>query len=168
MKKLLLPVLIIISLTLVLFSGCQASIDKAEEYYNGLKDYVEDAKDVVEDFGKKAGDAIDGIGDFFTGDEKASGDDTAGTEAGYTFRTQEQFDQHYQKHGSEFGSITQAAYLALANEVISDPDSLRKQEADGDSLFYDEDDNEFAVLSSDGYIRTLFRPDDGIEYWNRQ
>ena len=58
--------------------------------------------------------------------------------------------------------------LALANEVISDPDSLRKQEADGDSLFYDEDDNEFAVLSSDGYIRTLFRPDDGIEYWNRQ
>lgn len=28
--------------------------------------------------------------------------------------------------------------------------------------------NEFAVGSSEGTVRTLFRPKDGIHYWNKQ
>ena len=33
---------------------------------------------------------------------------------------------------------------------------------------YLEASNELVILSTDGYIRTYFRPEDGIEYFNRQ
>ena len=88
----------------------------------------------------------------------------------YTFRTEKLFDEHYKKHGSEFGDVTKEQYLELANKLInSRSDSvLRKTSDDGDSLFYDKDRNYFLVLSGDGYIRTLFRPDSGIRYWEKQ
>lgn len=87
---------------------------------------------------------------------------------GYSFRTQKLFDDHYKKHGDEFGSITKEEYLSGANALIANKNALQKTEDDGDKLFYLENSNEFAVLSSDGYIRTYFRPDSGIDYWNRQ
>lgn len=86
----------------------------------------------------------------------------------YTFRNQDLFDQHYNKHGYEFGDVSQAEYLKLANDLFASQDALRKTEADGDLLFYDSESNTFGVLSQDGYIRTCFKPDDGIDYWNRQ
>ena len=86
----------------------------------------------------------------------------------YIFRTQDLYDQHYNKHGQEFGDITKEEYILLANELFTSEDALRKTEADGDLLFYDVESNTFGVLSEDGYIRTCFKPDDGIEYWNRQ
>ena len=86
----------------------------------------------------------------------------------YIFRTQDLYDQHYNKHGQEFGDITKEEYIILANELFMSEDALRKTEADGDLLFYDVESNTFGVLSEDGYIRTCFKPDDGIEYWNRQ
>ena len=45
---------------------------------------------------------------------------------------------------------------------------LTKREEDGDYLFFNTETGEFLVLSEDGYIRTFFIPDDGIDYWNRQ
>ena len=30
------------------------------------------------------------------------------------FRSRQQFEEHYQKHGSEFGTVTKAQYLELA------------------------------------------------------
>lgn len=86
----------------------------------------------------------------------------------YTFRNADYYEQHYQKHGAEFGSITKEEYLRLANELINNPDALTKYEEDGDLCYYDEAKNEFLVLSGDGYIRTFFRPDSGIDYFNRQ
>ena len=35
-------------------------------------------------------------------------------------------------------------------------------------IFYDEDKNEIVFVSSDGYIRTYFKPSEGINYYNRQ
>ena len=90
------------------------------------------------------------------------------TSGKYSFRTEQLFDEHYAKHGKEFGNITQDEYLARANALIKNKNALQKTEDDGDKLFYLESSNEFAVLSSDGYIRTYFRPDSGIDYWNRQ
>lgn len=86
----------------------------------------------------------------------------------YSFRSKKLFDEHYKKHGAEFGDITQEEYLAGANALITNKNALQKTEEDGDKLFYIESSNEFGVLSSDGYIRTYFRPDSGIDYWNRQ
>ncbi len=86
----------------------------------------------------------------------------------YSFRSQELYNQHYEKHGNEFGEISQEEYLLLANKLFVSSKALKKTESDGDYLFYDTDTNTFGVLSKDGFIRTCFKPDDGIDYWNRQ
>ena len=72
--------------------------------------------------------------------------------------------------GAEFGDITKQEYLDKANALIDDTSDnvLTKREEDGDYLFFNTETGEFLVLSEDGYIRTFFIPDDGIDYWNRQ
>ena len=87
----------------------------------------------------------------------------------YEFRKQQYLDEHFEKHGSEFDYETAEEYLAGANRVINDPNSLYKTEAeDGDHIYYLESTNEFVVVSTDGYIRTYFRPSAGIDYYYRQ
>lgn len=87
----------------------------------------------------------------------------------YTFRSEEQFISHYEKHGIEMGFASAEEYLEAANKVISSPDALYKLEAeDNDHVYYLEESNEFVVLSQDGYIRTYFNPSAGIDYFNRQ
>lgn len=87
----------------------------------------------------------------------------------YEFRKQQYLDEHFAKHGSEFDYENADEYLAGANRVINDPNSLYKTEAeDGDHIYYLESTNEFVVVSTDGYIRTYFRPSAGIDYFNRQ
>lgn len=91
----------------------------------------------------------------------------------YHFRTQKQLEQHFDKHGSEFGDefgySTAADYEAGASSVINDPSALYKTEAeDGDGVYYIEETNEFVILSTDGYIRTYFRPSAGKKYFDRQ
>lgn len=89
----------------------------------------------------------------------------------YYFRSDELFDSHYEKHGAEFGDITQEEYLDLANELINaagDNILHKTEKEDGDFLYYDTETNEFLVLSTDGYIRTFFKPNAGLDYWERQ
>ena len=89
----------------------------------------------------------------------------------YYFRSEKLFDSHYEKHGAEFGDITQEEYLDLANELINaEGDYIlhKTEKEDGDFLYYDTETNEFLVLSTDGYIRTFFKPSAGIDYWERQ
>ena len=65
--------------------------------------------------------------------------------------------------------MTKEEYLAGANKVISSEDALHKTEAeDGDDVYYLEKSNELVIVSVDGYIRTYFKPSDGIDYYNRQ
>lgn len=91
----------------------------------------------------------------------------------YSFRTKNQLEQHFEKHGSEFDGDfdyeTAEEYEDGANDVINNPDALYKTEKeDGDGVYYLESTNEFVILSTDGYIRTYFRPSAGIDYFNRQ
>ena len=76
----------------------------------------------------------------------------------YYFRSEKLFNSHYEKHGAEFGDITQEEYLELANELINaEGDNIlhKTEKEDGDYLYYDTETNEFLVLSTDGYIRTF-------------
>ena len=85
------------------------------------------------------------------------------------FRNETMWEDHFEKHGSEFGYKTKEEYLKGANEVINSSTSKHKIEAeDGDEIYYDEDKNEIVFVSTDGYIRTYFKPNDGINYYNRQ
>lgn len=91
------------------------------------------------------------------------------TVTAYTFRSKDQLEDHYQKHGVEMGFGSAEEYQQAANRVISDPDTLHKLEAeDGDDVYYLERTNEFVIVSKAGYIRTYFYPSDGIDYFNRQ
>ncbi|MBR4627625.1 MAG: hypothetical protein IKO47_08010 [Ruminococcus sp.] len=91
----------------------------------------------------------------------------------YKFRNKKYLSEHFSKHGSEFaddfGYKTAAEYEKGASDVINNPDALFKYEAeDGDGVYYLEATNEFVILSTDGYIRTYFRPSGGRSYFDRQ
>lgn len=79
---------------------------------------------------------------------------------------------HYQfeKHGSEFGAKNYAQYVAMAHAFIHAPppgaETLKRK--NGDTLLYDARGNVFAVMTKKGAPRTLFRPDTGKAYWDKQ
>ncbi|MBO1111680.1 VENN motif pre-toxin domain-containing protein [Bordetella petrii] len=78
---------------------------------------------------------------------------------------------HWTKHGSEFPEYSNASqYIEGAQNFVSNPPTnvLTKTRANGDMLLYDPASNIFAVKASDGAPRTMFRPTDGVNYWNKQ
>ena len=127
----------------------------------------------TESAGKDTGDTAaaqkpdEDAGSAASGDEAKPQGETV--EASYTFRTPELLLSHFTKHGIDMGFTTEEAYEAAASRVITNPKALHKTEAeDGDDVYYVEDTNEFVVLSTDGYIRTYFNPDNGKAYFDRQ
>ncbi len=85
------------------------------------------------------------------------------------FRNEERLNEHYEKHGIEMGFATPAEYEAAAAAVVNSPDALHKLEKeDGDDVYYIESTNEFVIVSTDGYIRTYYRPTNGKEYFDNQ
>ena len=87
----------------------------------------------------------------------------------YIFRSESLLQEHFNKHGSEFGYASTNQYESGANTVINSPNVLYKTEAeDGDSVYYIQATNELVILSTEGYIRTYFKPEDGMEYYNKQ
>lgn len=87
----------------------------------------------------------------------------------YGFRNKKLRDSHFDKHGIEMGFENVEDYIEAANRVISNPDALHKLEAeDNDHIYFIEETNEFVVLSQDGYIRTYYIANGGIDYFNRQ
>lgn len=87
----------------------------------------------------------------------------------YSFRNEKLLREHFEKHGSEFGYKNEEQYVKGAVAVINSPTSLHKKEAeDGDDIYYDKDKNEIVFVSKDGYIRSYFKPTNGINYYNKQ
>ena len=67
------------------------------------------------------------------------------------------------------GFASAADYEKAAAAVVNNPAALHKiEKEDGDDVYYVESTNEFVVVSTDGYIRTYFLPDRGIDYFNKQ
>ena len=120
--------------------------------------YVNKVK-VWGDFSAKAKITIDG-------DTEENGKNPERT---LTFRNRELLEQHYVKHGKDMGFASAKDYEAAAAAVVVNAKALHKTEAeDGDDVYYVEETNEFVIVSTDGYIRTYFLPDGGINYFNRQ
>jgi hypothetical protein len=79
--------------------------------------------------------------------------------------------EHWQKHGAEFPEFQNAKqYVEGAESFFSSPPAgtLTKTRPNGDTLFYNPGNNTFGVQAVDGAPRTMFRPTDGINYWNKQ
>jgi uncharacterized protein RhaS with RHS repeats len=78
---------------------------------------------------------------------------------------------HWEKHKGEFPEFQNAKqYVEGAKNFFESPPpgTLTKINSYGDKLFYNPASNTFGVQSANGAPRTLFRPTDGINYWNRQ
>lgn len=87
----------------------------------------------------------------------------------YTFRNEKLLKSHYEKHGIEMGFSTEEEYQTAASLVVNSPMALHKKEKeDNDDVYYLEETNEFVIISTDGYIRTYFNPNSGIEYYYQQ
>ena len=80
-----------------------------------------------------------------------------------------ELEAHYQKHGYEFNHITQEQYLEGARALLNatpGKDVLEKTRTNGDILHYRVSTGEFAVMTSQGRIRTYFKAD--YRYWMKQ
>ena len=80
-------------------------------------------------------------------------------------------ERHWEKHHAEFPEYHSAKeYGDAALELFEypPPGTLRKQKQNGDRLFYHPPSNRFGVTAEDGTPKTMFKPDRGIQYWNKQ
>ncbi len=87
------------------------------------------------------------------------------------FRSQRSLNDHFKKHGAEFGNISKADYLQMAQELRDAPVSeiiLEAKRADGVVTKFDRKQKYFGAYNSDRTIRTFFVPNDGERYFNRQ
>lgn len=87
----------------------------------------------------------------------------------YRFRNSDMLDSHYEKHGVEMGFASAEEYEKAAAAVITAPGVLHKfEKEDNDDVYYLESTNEFVIVSTDGYIRTYFKPNSGKDYFDKQ
>jgi len=89
------------------------------------------------------------------------------TGAGVGFRTHAQANQHFEKHGAEFGRVTEAEYVRQAQALRDAPlggavEELRR--SDGTISRYDRVSGAFVAFDTDGTIRTFFKPNTGMLY----
>lgn len=87
------------------------------------------------------------------------------------FADQRRLDEHFQKHGAEFGRITKQDYLRQAQLMrdakVGGP-ILETVRRDGVVTRFDRDTGSFIAFNPDGVIRTFFKPNDGERYYRRQ
>jgi pyocin large subunit-like protein len=91
--------------------------------------------------------------------------------SGPGFRSRAQLDEHYQKHGSEFGAISKADYLRLAQELrdaYPGGPILESRRPKGEFSRFDRRHGYFGAYNPDGTIRTFFIPNNGERYFERQ
>ncbi len=79
-------------------------------------------------------------------------------------------ERAFERNGEAFGSKTVDQFILKAHAFVGHPPkgTLTLTRKNGDTLFYDPKANVFAVASKDGAPRTMFKPDDGMDYWEKQ
>jgi pyocin large subunit-like protein len=91
--------------------------------------------------------------------------------SGAGFRSQAQLDEHYAKHGAEFGAISKPDYLRLAQDLRDAPlggPILEARRPNGEFSRFDRTHGYFGAYNRDGTIRTFFIPNAGERYFHRQ
>lgn len=86
------------------------------------------------------------------------------------FRTEHLLQDHYDRHGHEFGAITRHQYLHLAQQLRDShvgKDILESKRPDA-IIRFDRRHGYFGVYETDGTIRTFFIPPDGIRFFERE
>ncbi|MDB5465130.1 MAG: hypothetical protein JWP23_3519 [Phenylobacterium sp.] len=76
----------------------------------------------------------------------------------------------FERNGEAFGAHSLDQFVTRAHAFVGHPPkgTLTLTRKNGDTLFYDPKGNVFAVANKDGAPRTMFKPDDGMAYWEKQ
>ena len=87
------------------------------------------------------------------------------------FRSHERTVEHFRKHGREFGNIEIDEYVRRAQALRDAPvgrDVLEFQRPDGVTVRFERSSGAFIAFNANGVIRTFFKPNDGLRYFERQ
>jgi len=86
------------------------------------------------------------------------------------YSSRQNAEYHFKRDGRDFGAATVDAYVARAHGFIRNPPSgtLTLRRRNGDRLFYHPASNTFVVATRTGAPRTMFKPRDGMAYWEKQ
>ncbi len=134
---------------------------------DGIEEQPQDETAAAEETTPEKADSMEAAASLQEASEAIQGEADAGSQ--YTFRNAKLLNEHFEKHGKEMGFSSAEEYLAAANAVVNNASALHKTEKeDGDDVYYLEATNEFVIVSTDGFIRTYFYPNAGIDYYNRQ
>jgi pyocin large subunit-like protein len=104
-------------------------------------------------------------------DEVAKADDGKPVWAPSKAKSAEEGAEHaFERNGDAFGAKTLDQYVQKAHAFVGHPPkgTLTLTRKNGDTLFYDPKQNIFAVANKAGAPRTMFKPDDGEAYWEKQ
>ncbi|WP_312820879.1 S-type pyocin family protein [Brevundimonas sp.] len=76
----------------------------------------------------------------------------------------------YERNGADFGATSAEDYLEKAKSFTRSPpaDAEKISRPNGDTLIYQARTNTFAVVDKRGVVRTMFKPSNGADYWERQ
>jgi pyocin large subunit-like protein len=91
--------------------------------------------------------------------------------ANRTSTAEENAQARFERYGADFGAKDVDDFVAMAHAFTSNPPKGTeriKRASNGDTLLYDPKGNVFAVVTKDGAPRTMFKPDNGAEYWEAQ
>lgn len=77
---------------------------------------------------------------------------------------------HYKKHKGEFPEFQNAKqYVEGTKNFLNNPSSnTLTKTRNGNTLMYNPKTNTFGVKDANGTPRTMFRPTDGVKYWDKQ
>ncbi|MCZ4283167.1 hypothetical protein O4H49_20485, partial [Kiloniella laminariae] len=100
------------------------------------------------------------------------------TGVGSRFADQAKLDDHFNRHGADFGTITKIEYQQAADNFLTGPKNsttLELTRTNGDVVRFDPATDAFGVISSNGAIRTYYKPDPqvhgyptNLDYFNAQ
>jgi pyocin large subunit-like protein len=76
----------------------------------------------------------------------------------------------FERNGEAFGARDLDQYVRKARAFVEHPPAGTQTltRRNGDTLFYDPRGNVFAVADKAGAPRTMFKPDEGAAYWQKQ
>jgi pyocin large subunit-like protein len=79
-------------------------------------------------------------------------------------------EKAFERNGDAFQAKTVDQFVQKAHAFVGHPPkgTLTLTRKNGDTLFYDPKGNIFAVANKEGAPRTMFKPDDGMAYWQKQ
>ncbi len=86
------------------------------------------------------------------------------------FSAEEGAQRQFERDGEAFDAKNLDQFVKKAHAFVGHPPkgTLTLTRKNGDTLFYDPKGNVFAVASKEGAPRTMFKPDDGLAYWQKQ